>query len=222
MRELPVALMLAFGLPALADEPPSKRGLGFFGFGAPPTDQISGDLSRRRNPGGINRLGRIGLGRNLPRRPAAKGGAGLLCHRERPTHRAPRPGPVEKARVCYPVQPLPSPTPSKPIVAAPARRLRLLRPRPWPHRSMPPPPPRRSAVRGSDSANATRPPSRPIPFSRPARGRTAPGSHPRSPPNRHPPPNRSRNRSLCPRLRPSLEARGEDRTLSGRGSDPVG
>jgi hypothetical protein len=44
MKELPVSLLLALGLPALAADPPSKRGLGFFGFGAPPADQISSDL----------------------------------------------------------------------------------------------------------------------------------------------------------------------------------
>jgi hypothetical protein len=32
MKESAIALLLALCLPALADETPSKRGLGFFGF----------------------------------------------------------------------------------------------------------------------------------------------------------------------------------------------
>lgn len=44
MKVFPVTLLLALGLPAFAADTPSKRGLGFFGFGSPPTDQISGEL----------------------------------------------------------------------------------------------------------------------------------------------------------------------------------
>lgn len=45
-----IALVFAVGLPALAADTPSKRGLGFFGFGAPPTDQISGSLFPQEGP----------------------------------------------------------------------------------------------------------------------------------------------------------------------------
>lgn len=44
MRIPPLALVFAFSVSSLAADPPPKRGFGFFGFGEPPSDQISGDL----------------------------------------------------------------------------------------------------------------------------------------------------------------------------------
>jgi hypothetical protein len=44
MRILLLSLTTALAFPAMAADPPSKRGGGFFGFGAPPAEQISAGL----------------------------------------------------------------------------------------------------------------------------------------------------------------------------------
>jgi hypothetical protein len=112
--------MLAFGLPALAADPPSKRGLGFFGFGAPPADQISGDLFPQADspaPAAGSSDSSDGIFRGG--QPQKVEPVSYVIENGRRIGR-PAPAPSKKPESAAPVQPLPSPTPSKPIVAAPA------------------------------------------------------------------------------------------------------
>lgn len=54
MRTLLLPLIPALALPAMAADPPVKRGGGFFGFGAPPAEQISAGLFPEQGGGSAN------------------------------------------------------------------------------------------------------------------------------------------------------------------------
>ena len=121
MKESAIALLLALCLPALADETPSKRGLGFFGFGAPPSDQISADLFPQREaaasaPGASPSDGIFRGGQ-----PKAVEPVSYVIENGRRVER-PVPASLKKTEPTAPVQPpsLPTPTAPKPFFTAPS------------------------------------------------------------------------------------------------------
>ena len=121
MRELPVALLLALGLPALAADTPSKRGSGFFGFGAPPAEQISADLfPQAETPAAASGSGASSAdGIFRGGQPQKVEPVSYVIENGRRVER-PAPASVKKPEPAAPLQPLSFPPPAKPIVTAPA------------------------------------------------------------------------------------------------------